>query len=154
MVKVEQQRNNLIEQYRKPTKKYTPTPINDSIANKQILKSVDNNTKNKEKNKEKILSDEMTKKINNIIKNIKEQKLEINKKKCPNEITLEMLKQAMGSSLELETINNKHSLWYAYSSVMFCNNPYGLILDSNTDKKTEADSNIKLSIPLITPVSK
>ena len=154
MVKVEQERNNLIEQYRKPTKKYTPTPINDSIANKQILKSVDNNTKKKEKNKEKILSDEMTKKINNIIKNIKEQKLEINKKKCPNEITLEMLKQAMGSSLELETINNKDSLWYAYSSVMFCNNPYGLILDSNTDKKTEADSNIKLSIPLITPVSK
>ena len=150
MVKVEQERNNLIEQYRKPTKKYTPTPINDSIANKQILKSVDNNSKNKEK----ILSDEMTKKINNIIKNIKEQKLEINKKKCPNEITLEMLNQAMGSSLELETINNKHSLWYAYSSVMFCNNPYGLILDSNTDKKTEADSNIKLSIPLITPVSK
>jgi len=96
----------------------------------------------------------MTKKINNIIKNIKEQKLEINKKKCPNEITLEMLKQAMGSSLELETINNKDSLWYAYSSVMFCNNPYGLILDSNTDKKTESDSNIKLSIPLITPVSK
>jgi len=150
MVKVEQERNNLIEQYRKPTKKYTPTPINDSIANKQILKSVDNNSKNKEK----ILSDEMTKKINNIIKNIKEQKLEINKKKCPNEITLEMLNQAMGSSLELETINNKDSLWYAYSSVMFCNNPYGLILDSNTDKKTEADSNIKLSIPLITPVSK
>ena len=150
MVKVEQQRNNLIEQFRKPTKEYTPTPINESIANKQILKSVDNNTKNKEK----ILSDEMTKKINNIIKNIKEQKLEINKKKCPNEITLEMLKQAMGSSLELETINNKDSLWYAYSSVMFCNNPYGLILDSNTDKKTEADSNIKLSIPLITPVSK
>ena len=71
MVKVEQERNNLIEQYRKPTKKYTPTPINDSIANKQILKSVDNNTKNKEK----ILSDEMTKKINNIIKNIKETKI-------------------------------------------------------------------------------
>ena len=154
MVKLEQKRNNLIEQFREPTKKYTPTPIKESIANKQILKSVDNNTKNKEKNKEKILSDEMTKKINNIIKNIKEQKLEINKKKCPNEITLEMLKQAMGSSLELETINNKDSLWYAYSSVMFCNNPYGLILDSNTDKKTEVDSNIKLSIPFITPVNK
>ena len=158
MVKLEQKRNNLIEQFREPTKEYTPTPINDSFANKQILKSADNNsknnTKNNTKNKEKILSDEMTKKINNIIKNIKEQKLEINKKKCPNEITLEMLKQAMGSSLELETINNKDSLWYAYSSVMFCNNPYGLILDSNMDKKTEADSNIKLSIPLITPVSK
>jgi len=73
--------------------------------------------------------------ILNLLNDIKDKK-NLSVTKCPDFITLEMLKNDMKGNFnsknsEIDLYNDKNILWKAYCSVMFCENPFGIIINKS-----------------------
>jgi hypothetical protein len=112
-----------------------------NFSNEEIEMAYETMKNNNSKNSKKILDNSRK-----ILEIINKNKGAISINKCPEEITLEMLRTEMGcSDLRLQENYDKNELWKSYCITCFTTSKFGLY--SNSNPKAEINLN-EILIPV------